>query len=241
MTLPTTFATTHRFPLEDDYFNFNTLPLALPFCPTKPKQPPLDLEALYDQLDQAESLVFLDTESTSGGARARLIEVACVEYTPEGKLISGLHFRCNPHRRSTAGAKRVHGIADCELEHCKEFRHYAETLRSYLKDKLVVIHDQTLDLQWLNKEFQLLDPKAEPIESTCKVVDSLRLAQALPSDRRKNGLDALIRWYGFERTSNHHDAYSDANYLSKVFFELWWDLDDHLFGDTSEASELRYA
>lgn len=241
MTLPTTFATTHRYPFEGDYFNFNDLPLALPYCPTKPKQPPLDLEALYDQLDQAESLVFLDTESTSGGNRARLIEVACVEYTPEGKLISGLHFRCNPHRRSTASAKRVHGIADCELEHCKEFRHYAETLRSYLKGKLVVIHDQTLDLQWLNKEFLLIDPKAEPIESTCKVVDSLRLAKALPSDRRKNGLDALIRWYGFERTSNHHDAYSDANYLSKVFFELWWDLDDHLFGDTSEASELRYA
>lgn len=128
-------------------FYFNTLLLALPFRPTKPKQPPLDLEALYDQLDQAESLVFLDTESTSGGARARLIEVACIEYTPEGKLINGLHFRCNPHRRSTASAKCVHGIADCELEHCKEFRHYAETLRSYLKIKLVVIHDQSLDLQ----------------------------------------------------------------------------------------------
>ena len=31
-----------------------------------------------------------------------------------------------------------------------------------------------------------------------------------------------------------YDAYNDATYLSKVFFELWWDLDEHLYGEDAE-------
>lgn len=73
------------------------------------------LEGVHAALDRAESLVFLDTEST-GGRNGRLIEVALVETDVEQNVTGGLHFRCNPHRRSLAGARRVHGIQDCELE-----------------------------------------------------------------------------------------------------------------------------
>lgn len=69
------------------------------------------LEGVHAALDRAESLVFLDTEST-GGRNGRLIEVGLVETDVEQNITGGLHFRCNPHRRSQARARRVHGIQD---------------------------------------------------------------------------------------------------------------------------------
>ena len=122
---------------------------------------------MHAALDRAESLVFLDTEST-GGRNGRLIEVGLVETDVEQNITGGLHFRCNPHRRSLARARRVHGIQDCELEHCPEFAARA---------------------------------------------------------------DELLEWYGLGARGGHHDAYGDAALLSRVFFELWWDLDEWLYGE----------
>lgn len=47
----------------------------------------------------------------------------------------------------------------------------------------------------------------------------------------RNGLDALLEWYGLGARGGHHDAYGDAALLSRVFFELWWDLDEWLYGE----------
>lgn len=164
------------------------------------------LEGVHAALDRAESLVFLDTEST-GGRNGRLIEVALVETDVEQNVTGGLHFRCNPHRRSLAGARRVHGIQDCELEHCPEFAARADEL------------------------LEAVRPGAPRFEDRCTVVDSFVLARAIPSERRRNGLDALLEWYGLGARGGHHDAYGDAALLSRVFFELWWDLDEWLYGE----------
>ena len=51
------------------------------------------------------------------------------------------------------------------------------------------------------------------------------------AERRRNGLDALLEWYGLGARGGHHDAYGDAALLSRVFFELWWDLDEWLYGE----------
>ena len=188
------------------------------------------LEGVHAALDRAESLVFLDTEST-GGRNGRLIEVALVETDVEQNVTGGLHFRCNPHRRSLAGARRVHGIQDCELEHCPEFAARADELLEAVRGKTVVIHDRTMDLLWLNRELQAARPGAPRFEDRCTVVDSFVLARAIPSERRRNGLDALLEWYGLGARGGHHDAYGDAALLSRVFFELWWDLDEWLYGE----------
>lgn len=188
------------------------------------------LESVYFLLDEAESFVFLDTEST-GNRNGRIIEAALLETDTEERIVGGLHFRCNPHRRSSSTARRVHGILDCELEHCREFAAHADDLLDAVRGKIVVIHDRTMDLLWLNRELALARPNAPRLEDICTVVDTLVLAKAIPSERRRNGLDALLDWYGLPRTAGRHGAYGDANMLSKVFFELWWDLDEYLFGN----------
>ena len=126
------------------------------------------LEGVHAALDRAESLVFLDTEST-GGRNGRLIEVALVETDVEQNVTGGLHFRCNPHRRSQAGARCVHGIQDCELEHCPEFAARADELLEAVRGKTVVIHDRTMDLLWLNRELQATRPGAPRFEDCCTV------------------------------------------------------------------------
>ena len=100
-----------------------------------------------------------------------------------------------------------------------------------MRGKTVVIHDRTMDLLWLNRELQAARPGAPRFEDCCTVVDSFVLARAVPSERRRNGLDALLEWYGLGARGGHHDAYGDAALLSRVFFELWWDLDEWLYGE----------
>ena len=109
------------------------------------------LEGVHTALDRAESLVFLDTEST-GGRYGRLIEVALVETDVEQNITGGLHFRCNPHRRSQARARRVYGIQDCKLEHCPEFAARADELLEAVRGKTVVIHDRTVNNPRLKAE-----------------------------------------------------------------------------------------
>lgn len=188
------------------------------------------IEEIFCELDRAETLVFLDTEATGNGVSTRLVEVGAYEVDLNEQPAGGIRFRVNPHRKSSAGAKKVHGIYDCELEHCREYGYYADELRAYLRGKTVVIHDKTSDLRWLNYEYSLIDPTLPPIETEMTVVDSLEIAKLLSAGRRKNGLDALCRWYGYERSGLYHDAYSDAVLLSRVFFELWWEMDDVLNG-----------
>lgn len=100
-----------------------------------------------------------------------------------------------------------------------------------VRGKTVVIHDRTMDLLWLNRELQATRPGAPRFEDCCTVIDSFVLARAVPSERRRNGLDALLEWYGLGARGGHHDAYGDAALLSRVFFELWWDLDEWLYGE----------
>lgn len=152
------------------------------------------LEGVHAALDRAESLVFLDTEST-GGRNGRLIEVALVETDVEQNITGGLHFRCNPHRRSQARARRVHGIQDCELEHCPEFAARANELLEAVRGKTVVIHDRTMDLLWLNRELQATRPGAPRFEDCCTVIDSFVLARAAAatgSTLCSNGTDSVL-------------------------------------------------
>ena len=156
------------------------------------------LEGVHAALDRAESLVFLDTEST-GGRNGRLIEVALVETDVEQNVTGGLHFRCNPHRRSQAGARRVHGIQDCELEHCPEFAARADELLEAVRGKTVVIHDRTMDLLWLNRELQARVPAhrgsrtAAPSSTrSCSPGRFRRSAAATGSTLCSNGTDSVL-------------------------------------------------
>ena len=106
-----------------------------------------------------------------------------------------------------------------------------DALHEAVRGKTVVIHDRTMDLLWLNRELQATRPGAPRFEDCCTVIDSFVLARAVPSERRRNGLDALLEWYGLGARGGHHDAYGDAALLSRVFFELWWDLDEWLYGE----------
>ena len=161
------------------------------------------IEEIFCELDKAETLVFLDTEATGNRPNARLIEIGAYEVDMNEDPVGGIRFRVNPHQKSTIGAKKVHGIYDCELEHCRDFSYYAAGLRTYLRGKTVVIHDKRSDLGWLNYEYSLIDPTLPPIETEMKVVDSLEIAVLVAAGRRKNGLDALCHWYGYERSGRY--------------------------------------
>lgn len=70
-----------------------TPPLKTDFVARLPDSRSLSrMSEIYDILDQAETLVFLDTEATGNGQNPRIIELAACELSTDGDLIGGYSF-----------------------------------------------------------------------------------------------------------------------------------------------------
>jgi|SRR5579883_940576 len=164
--------------------------------------------------------IILDTETTGLSAENgdRLVEVGCVELIDH--IVTGVTFHryINPERPVSEGARRVHGLSDAFLAGQPTFSACYSEFQDFLQDDILVIHNATFDIGFLNMEFSRLGHP--PIESH-RVVDTLFLARAkhpgLP-----NNLDALCARYKIDKSvrSDRHGALIDATLLASVYIEL---------------------
>jgi DNA polymerase-3 subunit epsilon len=164
--------------------------------------------------------IILDTETTGLSAENgdRLVEVGCVELIDH--IVTGVTFHryINPERPVSEGARRVHGLSDSFLSGQPTFSACCPALRDFLRDDILVIHNASFDIGFLNAEFGRLGHP--PIEQN-RVIDTLALARAkhpgLP-----NNLDALCARYKIDKSirSDRHGALIDATLLASVYIEL---------------------
>jgi DNA polymerase-3 subunit epsilon len=164
--------------------------------------------------------IILDTETTGLSAENgdRLVEIGCVELIDH--IVTGLTFHryINPERSVSEGARRVHGLSDAFLSDQLTFSACCLDLCDFLQDDILVIHNATFDIGFLNMEFGRL---GHPSIAPHRVIDTLALARAkhpgLP-----NNLDALCARYKIDKTmrSDRHGALIDATLLASVYIEL---------------------
>lgn len=166
----------------------------------------------------------LDTETTGFDPKAghKVIEVGATEIVngqPSGRVF---HVYIDPEREIPEEAVRVHNMTreDCvDLGNGKVFKDIADDLLLTLKDSVIVAHNASFDMDFLDYELeQLGHPK---LTDTCSmVIDSLHYAQTVhPS--KKNNLDALAKRYGIDNSDrDYHGALLDANILAKVFVAM---------------------
>lgn len=163
--------------------------------------------------------IVLDTETTGLDPKKgdRLIEVGCVELM--NRVPTGKEFHCfiNPDRDVPAEAEAVHGISTQFLLDKPRFSEVADKFLDFIGEDVLVIHNATFDIGFLNMELERL--KKTAINMT-RVVDTLQLA------RRKhpagpNNLDALCKRYGIDNSKRtKHGALMDSLLLAEVYLEL---------------------
>ncbi|MBT3673162.1 MAG: DNA polymerase III subunit epsilon [Porticoccaceae bacterium] len=163
--------------------------------------------------------IVLDTETTGleTSQDHRIIEIGCVEMVD--RKLTGRHYHqyINPQRKIDEGAMEVHGITDQFLEDKPLFEGIVSDFFEFLGGAELIIHNASFDIGFINHESKKLHGKHQPLESQCRVIDTLALArQRHPG--QKNNLDALCKRYGVDNSQRQlHGALLDAEILADVY------------------------
>jgi DNA polymerase-3 subunit epsilon len=163
--------------------------------------------------------IAFDTETTGLDPRNgdRLVEIGGVElvnHVPTGRTY---HVYLNPERDMPIEAFNVHGLSEEFLSDKPKFAEVAEEFLEFVGDGLLVIHNASFDMGFINMELARIGRGPIPNE---QVLDTLAIA------RRKHpgspaSLDALCSRYGIDNSRRtRHGALLDSEILAEVYIEL---------------------
>ncbi len=171
--------------------------------------------------------IVLDTETTGLEVRDghRIIEIGGVELVNHIPSGNNFHVYINPERQVDAGALDVHGLSNEFLADKPLFAAIAEDFVAFIEDAVLIIHNASFDIGFLNAELDRLGHPPIPDE---QVIDTLRIArQRHPMG--PNNLDALCRRYNVDNSKrDKHGALLDAELLADVYIELIGAREPHL-------------
>ncbi len=170
--------------------------------------------------------IVLDTETTGlePSQGHRIIEIGCVELIDRSLTGNSFHQYINPQRVVDEGAIEVHGISNEFLSDKPFFADIFDDFLEFIKDSELVIHNAPFDVGFINHEFNLLAKKSghsiAPVESSCAILDTLKLARS-KHPGKKNNLDALCRRYYIDNSNRQlHGALLDAEILADVYLAM---------------------
>ena len=163
--------------------------------------------------------IILDTETTglNPASGDRVVEIGALEllnHLPTGRTF---HVYINPERDMPAEAEAVHGLSSGFLAGKPVFSAIAADFLAFIADSVLVIHNASFDIKFLNAELGFLNL---PAILPGRVIDTLQLArQKHPGSA--NSLDALCRRYGIDNSKRtRHGALLDSELLAEVYLEL---------------------
>jgi DNA polymerase-3 subunit epsilon len=163
--------------------------------------------------------IVLDTETTGLDPLQghRIVEIGAIEllnHIPTGKTY---HTYINPQRDVPREAEAVHGLSSAFLKDKPVFSKIADELLEFMSDTVLIIHNASFDVGFLNAELGFI--KRPPILYE-RIIDTLMLAKKR-HPMGPNSLDALCKRYGIDIAKRtKHGALLDSELLAGVYLEL---------------------
>jgi DNA polymerase-3 subunit epsilon len=182
--------------------------------------------------------IALDTETTgiSPNDGHRIIEIGALElmhHLPTGRK---LHLYINPERDIDDGAIAVHGITSDFLADKPIFADIVDEFLNFIDSDLMVIHNASFDMAFINAELARLDL---PALSMNQSIDTLLMARKKFPGAQAN-LDALCRRFEIDNTHRDlHGALVDADLLASVYIELLGGRQPGLSLDADQKLEVK--
>ena len=163
--------------------------------------------------------IFLDTETTGLSPREghKIVEIACVETKDLIATKKVFHKIINPERNVPEEALKIHGFSTEFLKSKVIFQKIADEFLEFIRNKKIIIHNASFDLNFLNHELKLI--RKDEIKKD-NVIDSLELArEKFPGT--SNSLDALCRKFNIDLSRRtKHNALLDCELLREVYINL---------------------
>lgn len=168
-------------------------------------------------------IIILDTETTGINQtnlphiNHRIIEIGAVEIIGRRFTGNNFHVYIQPNRLIEFEALKIHGITNDFLQDKPFFQDIADQFLNYIRKSILVIHNASFDLGFINQELAILNKKIKDINQFCSIVDTLKIARTL-FPGKKNTLDALCTRYKINKSRrNLHSAMIDAYLLGKIY------------------------
>lgn len=180
------------------------------------------------------TFVFFDVETTgmSPAVGHRICELALVQWQ-EGKVVATFHSLINPGRPISPAASAVNNITDSMVEKAPYFHEVAEDVLRFIRDTIVVGHNVSFDLGFLNAHLRNMD--LQEIDNT--VIDTLALARRcynFPSNSLGNIAKSLTL-----PIQAQHRALDDAILTKDVFTRFMQDFQGKNIVDIGQLIELQ--
>lgn len=163
--------------------------------------------------------IILDTETTGldPASGHRIVEIGCVEMinrVPTGKTY---HQYINPMRDMPDEAYAVHGLSTDFLSKHPTFTEIVKDFIAFIGDSILVIHNASFDMKFINAELKSQGFPRIPMERT---IDTVAMARAKFPGAQAS-LDALCKRFEIDNSSRtKHGALLDAELLAEVYIEL---------------------
>ena len=163
--------------------------------------------------------IILDTETTglSHQAGHRIVEIGCIElinHLPTGQQF---HAYINPERDVPPESTAITGLTYDFLKDHRLFGSIVDDFLSFIQNDLLVIHNASFDVGFLNAELiRLNKPKLEGH----RIIDTLAMARKkFPGSPAS--LDALCKRFQIDLSRrDKHGALLDSQLLAQVYLEL---------------------
>ncbi|WWP00609.1 MAG: DNA polymerase III subunit epsilon [Candidatus Dasytiphilus stammeri] len=170
--------------------------------------------------------IILDIETTGMDKQGypseghRIIEIGALEIVKRSLTGNNFHVYLNPNRAIDQEAFVIHGITDEFLLDKPTFNQIFEDFINYISGTELIIHNASFDINFINNELNLLHRNIPPIESFCKITDTLLLARNRFPGKR-NSLDRLCTRYKIDNSKRTlHGALLDAEILAEVYLAM---------------------
>lgn len=163
--------------------------------------------------------IVFDTETTGfePGEGHRIVEIGMVELEDHFPTGRSKQFYLNPERDVPIESQRVHGLSGEFLADKPLFAHIAEEFLEFLGDAVLVIHNASFDMKFINAE---LTRAGRATLAMARTVDTIEIAKRKVPGARYS-LDELCKRFSIDLTArSKHGALLDAELTAQVYLEL---------------------
>ncbi len=179
---------------------------------------------------EERNIIVLDVETTGFiSDYNKIIEIAAVVFTPEGKLINRFHEFVNPMKKIPKRIVELTGITDQKVRYCRPEKSVLLDFEEFMVDngvKVVMAYNgKTFDLPFLKNRYKNNYMKWN---ETYAIYDPLMYVRRL---RKKGVLDipnarqpTVAKFFGIDYVA--HTALEDTEALFKIYKKLEVMLDE---------------
>lgn len=163
--------------------------------------------------------VILDTETTGLDPNKghRITEIGCVElidHVPTGRVFQ---VYINPERDVPPEAQAICGLPTEFFFDKPKFNEVVESFLDFIQDDVLVIHNASFDIKFLNSELERAGKRLLSMDNT---IDTLQIARKMFPGSPAN-LDALCKRFNVDLSKrDKHGALLDCQLLAEVYINL---------------------